>query len=147
MKIVREKINEEKKDKLSLAAGLVVIQNNKILLIHPTNASWKNSFSIPKGHIEKGEDLIDTAKRETFEETGIDTRNLKINSTPRFVDYTKNGKVYKRVYYFLATPKKLIKKKHFRLQKKEADWAGFLSKEEARDKISPRFKKFLKLLK
>jgi len=148
MKIVRENINEQKQ-KLDLSAGLVVIQDNKILLIHPTKASWKNSFSIPKGHVESGEDLIDAAIRETSEETGVDASDFAIeNPTPQFIDYTdKKGNVYKRVYYWVAYPSSKIKKKDLKPQKGEADWAGFLSKKEAKDKIFWRFKSLLKLLK
>jgi ADP-ribose pyrophosphatase YjhB (NUDIX family) len=148
MKIVRESILNEKKDKLDLSAGLVVIQDNKILLIHPKNAPWKNSFSIPKGHVEQGEELIDAAIRETSEETGIDATKLIIEDpTPKFVDYTtKKGDVYKRVYYFIAHPAQPIEKKHLKPQKEEADWAGFLSAKEAKDKIFWRFKDLLKYL-
>ena len=33
-----------------------------------------NSWSLPKGHLEKGEELVDTARREIAEESGV--RNL-----------------------------------------------------------------------
>lgn len=146
--IVRNSLNEGKKDKLALAAGLVVIQDNKILLVHPTGASWWKSYSIPKGHVEAGENLIDAAKRETKEEAGIKIQNLKIkNKNPiNFIDYTdKKGKVYKRVYYFVAIPKKPIS--GFKLQQKEVDWAGFIDAKKAEKRIMPRFKPLLKLLK
>ncbi|NJO90725.1 MAG: NUDIX domain-containing protein, partial [Chloroflexia bacterium] len=145
--IVRNSIAEGKKGKLALAAGLVVIQNNKILLIHPKGSSWWKTYSIPKGHVEAGEGLIDAAKRETNEETGIDIDNLRIEdkSHTNFVDYTdKKGVVYKRVYYFVAEPKKPISA--FKLQKKEVDWAGFLGVEEAKKRIHPRFNPLLKIL-
>ena len=145
--IVREFILlEGKKDKLALSAGLVVIQDNKILLAHPTGSPWKNSYSIPKGHVETGETILEAALREAREEVGMDTDNLEIEnkSEDNFIDYTdKKGRVYKRVYYFIAKPKTPIDKKSFKLQKKEVDWAGFLTKEEADGKI---FKRFLPLL-
>ena len=53
------------------SAGLVIIQDDKVLLGHPTRASWKHSFSLPKGHIEDNEDKIEAAIRETYEEVGI----------------------------------------------------------------------------
>lgn len=150
MKIVREFILlEGKKDKLALAAGLVIIQDNKILLVHPTGSPWYNSYSIPKGHVEPGEEILDAAKRETKEEVGIKPNQLNIDTnSEQFIDYTdKKGKIYKRVYYFKATPKEPLNKKDFKLQKKEVDWAGFIDKKEAQKRIFGRFKKLLDYLK
>jgi len=146
MKIVREHIKLfEGKKKLSLSAGLVVIQDNKILLAHPTGSKWKHTYSIPKGHIEAGESILDAAIRETEEETGIDTTNLIIDDySERFIDYTKKGKLYKRVYYFIAYPEQLIS--NFTPQMKEVDWVGFLTKQEAKKKIFWRFEPLLKYL-
>lgn len=42
---------------------------NQFLVLQKSN----NSYDIPKGHLEKGETLIETAKRELQEETGIDS--------------------------------------------------------------------------
>jgi len=139
MEIVRESIQLYEKAKLALISGLVIIQDNKILLAHP----------IPKGHVDPGESILDAAKRETLEEVGIESNSLdiKADKDPKFVDYTdKKGKIYKRVYYFIAIPIKEIRKNDFKLQKKEVDWAGFMKKEEASKRIHPRFKSLLKLL-
>jgi len=47
----------------------------KVFLIHPGGPFWNGkdngSWSIPKGEPGNGEDLLDTAKREFAEETGI----------------------------------------------------------------------------
>ena len=146
--IVRPTLLTEAKSKLALSAGLVIIQDNKMLLLHPTGAPWKKSYSIPKGHVEEGEGILEAALRESKEEAGIDPDNLIIEDPEpnKFIDYTnKKGKLYKRVYYFVAHPEQPISK--FKLQKKEVDWGGFLSKEEAKDRIFWRFKPLLKLLK
>lgn len=149
-KFVSESLNEWRNAKgVRATAGLVIIQDNKILLVHPTNAPWKGTYSIPKGGIDKKEDALEAAIRETLEETGIKIKKKHIsNQDAGFIDYkNKKGKVYKRVYYFVAYPKKPITPDMFKLQKSEVDWAGFLSKEEAKEKIFGRFKPLLKLLK
>ena len=145
MKIVRESIILEQK-KLALSAGLVVIQDNTILLAHPTGSKWKHTYSIPKGHIESDESILDAALRETKEETGINVNDLIIEDfTENFIDYTdKKGKLYKRVYYYVAYPDRPITE--FTPQMDEVDWCGFLTKEEAKSKIFWRFKPLLKYL-
>ncbi|MCK9379080.1 MAG: NUDIX domain-containing protein [Candidatus Moranbacteria bacterium] len=54
------------------SSGVVVFRRDgekiKYLLLQYRNNHW----SFPKGHIEDGESLLETAKRETKEETGID---------------------------------------------------------------------------
>ncbi|MBI5227867.1 NUDIX domain-containing protein [Candidatus Micrarchaeota archaeon] len=61
-------------------------------------------WDFPKGHVEKGEDEIDTAKRETLEETGVDD----LVFVPDFREHIsyyysmKGKKFYKDVYFFLA---------------------------------------------
>lgn len=54
------------------AGGVVLNDKGQVLVVNQKGTSW----SLPKGHIEKGENKIVTAKREIFEETGI--RNLKL---------------------------------------------------------------------
>jgi len=147
---VAETLNEWRNDKgVKISAGLVVIQDNKMLLVHPTNSPWWGTYSIPKGGVDKKEDALEAAIRETFEETGIKIKRKHISSTDNgYIDYTDNkGKVYKRVYYFVAYPKKPIEKESFKPQFEEVDWAGFLSKNEAKKRIFGRFKPLLNYLK
>ena len=136
------------KAKLALSAGLVVLQDNKMLLVHPTNSKWWNSYSIPKGHVDPGEDIIDAAIRETYEETGIIINRKEIVSkNPDFVNYVgPNGKLFKRVYYFVAKPIKPIKKNDIKLQLDEVDYVSFFTFKEAQKRISRRFKHLLKYL-
>jgi len=145
MKLVKESILENKK--LEISSGFVIIQNNKILLAHPTG-SGNNRFSFPKGHIESKESLLDTAKRETKEEVGLKFNNEDIIEGPYCIDYIyKNNEIYKKVYYYIVKPSKIIEKDGFKIQKSEMDWVGFMSKSEAENKIFWRLKEVLKHLK
>lgn len=54
------------------SAGGIVIRGDLVLVVNQNNTSW----SLPKGHIERGETDIQTAKREIYEESGI--RELKL---------------------------------------------------------------------
>lgn len=49
------------------AGGVVVNPEGKILVVNQNGTSW----SLPKGHVEAGEDLLSAARREICEEAGI----------------------------------------------------------------------------
>ena len=74
--------------------------NTEILLIkHINSGHW----SFPKGHVEKGETEVETARREIMEETSID---VIIDPTFReTVTYSPKKDTVKVVVYFLAKAK------------------------------------------
>ncbi len=121
--------------------GVAIVYNNQILLVHPTNASWKKpTLGIPKGKLEPGEDVLTGAIRELKEETGIhlDPSILSQNE-PEVCDlYDSRGKVKKQLIYFIheiddISDIGLVKNRvpKNQLQAEEVDWAGFLSPNEA----------------
>lgn len=57
------------------AGGVVIGPGNKILVVNQNGNSW----SLPKGHLDNGEDAEEAAKREIFEESGI--QEVKIVET------------------------------------------------------------------
>jgi len=132
---------------MKTSAGLAIVYENKILLVHPTNAPWVGSYSIPKGEIENhDEDLLDTAIRETYEEIGVRYDKNAINKNPEKIDYKdKRGRIYKRVWYYvieIEEPPRSVK-----LDMNEVDWVGFLDKEEAKKRILPKLMDILTNLK
>lgn len=61
-----------------ISAGILAYRlfgngNLEVLLLHPGGPIWghKDWWTIPKGEIEEGEDLLTTAKREFSEEVGL----------------------------------------------------------------------------
>ena len=144
--IVREFIFEQTvNDPIKLTAGLGIIQDGTILLGHPTGQKWHGTYSIPKGEVKEGEDLLTAAIRETREEVGlaIDPKDVE-DTEPRYIDYKdKSGKVYKRVYYFVVKPKTPISSDSLEVDKKEIDWAGFILKDKATERIFWRLKPIL----
>ena len=144
MSIVRESLITEKKQ-LQLSAGLAIIQKGAILLAHPKGNKWWGTYSIPKGHVEEGEDLLAAAIRETREEVGItvDAEDI-VSTTPLFIDYKgKQGNLYKRVYYFIVNPTEPIRQDAITPDKQEIDWAGFILKDAAEARIFWRLKPIL----
>jgi 8-oxo-dGTP pyrophosphatase MutT (NUDIX family) len=56
------------------AGGVVVNRDGKVLVVNQRGRSW----SLPKGHIEEGEDTLEAARREIYEESGLkDLRLLR----------------------------------------------------------------------
>ena len=49
------------------AGGIVLNSNGEVLVVSQRGTSW----SLPKGHIETGEDILSAARREIYEETGV----------------------------------------------------------------------------
>ena len=56
-------------DKIHLTVATVVAQNDRYLMVKEFE-SGKLVINQPAGHVEPGEDIIDAAIRETYEETG-----------------------------------------------------------------------------
>lgn len=143
-------LNEEWKDVDNTiedkVAGVCIIYDNKVLLVHPTNASWqKRTLGIPKGKVEKGEDVLTGAIRELKEETGIELdASTLANHEPYVCDlYDKKGKVEKQLIYFLYEIDDLskigmtgLRIPKSQLQAEEIDWAGFLDAKESYPKMS-----------
>lgn len=114
---------------MEICAGIAIIFENSILLVHPTNSGWSR-LGIPKGRLEKGEPVQDAAIRETFEETGIKIDSSRLEKNAFFLDYPNKRK---RVFYYLlrinsldeiglSTP--VVPKGQLQLE--EVDWAGFV---------------------
>jgi predicted NUDIX family NTP pyrophosphohydrolase len=111
------------------AAGL------EVLLVHPSGAyNRKSPWSIPKGLPDPDEELIDAARRETWEETGIRPETLVPLG---WMDYRKSRK---RVHCF-AGPAPTEAAPH--PASWEIDRAEFVSLEQARVLIHPDQSVFL----
>ena len=87
------------------AAGVIIFARSEplsfLLLKH------KDRWDFPKGHAEQGEEILDTALRETEEETGIPSTAIDLDSSFSFqieypVNSRKRGLVTKQVTYFLG---------------------------------------------
>lgn len=125
------------------SSGLVIIKNNKILLAHPTRQKWYGSFTFPKGKIDKNENKIDTAIRETKEEVGVFIDRSLINNNEYVIEYrTKKGYLYKKVFYFIVKLNDDYKI-NIKVDGVEINWADFLNKEEAEKRVFWRFKEIL----
>lgn len=142
---------------MMVSAGMAIIYKNKLLLCHPTNSQWINSFSLPKGGVDLGETFLEAAIRECREEVGIEISESQISNLkkPIQVDYVnKKGILFKTVYVYVVRISSLSEiglesetVPKSQLQASEIDWAGFLTYDEGREKIFWRFLDVLELVK
>jgi ADP-ribose pyrophosphatase YjhB (NUDIX family) len=139
------------------AGVIIILNNNKVLLCHPTNSRWFGTYSFPKGGLEKGETSIDAAIRELREESSIviDMSKITNPNSPIIVDYVnkKGEKKYKQLYLYtvyindvseIGLDSETISTE--RLQIEEIDWCGFLPKQEAKSRIFHRVSHLLDMI-
>ncbi len=134
------------------SAGILLYRQGpaglEVLLVHPGGPFWKNkdleSWSIPKGEVEPGEDLLAAARREFAEELGLTCPEPAIELTPI---QQKGGKTVHAWAvagdldpaaivsgtFEMEWPPRSGRKQRF----PEVDRAEFFSLEEARRKILP----------
>lgn len=88
-----------------ISAGGVVIDVAQgrawIALIARHNRAGRLEWCLPKGHVEPGETLTETAVREVEEETGIMGRALLTLGTIDYWFSTPQFRIHKRVHHYL----------------------------------------------
>ena len=72
--MVEVKFYDEVDDSLLKSAVIIAKTNNKWVFCKHRK---RNTYEVPGGHREDGESIMDTAKRELYEETGAITYTLK----------------------------------------------------------------------
>jgi ADP-ribose pyrophosphatase YjhB (NUDIX family) len=84
------------------AGGVVLNKKGQVLVVNQRGRSW----SLPKGHVEEGENMLAAARREIYEESGL--RDLKyvkaLGSYERARigrDGGEDGSEWKRLTFFL----------------------------------------------
>lgn len=131
-----------------ISAGLLMYRfKNKILevfLVHPGGPFFKNNdkvWGIPKGEQHDEEDLLETAKREFEEETGIRFARGPLTNLG-FVKY--NNKIVYCWAFESDLPENFVFKSNLsKFKWLENDKGEFFSIEEAKNKILPGQKIFL----
>lgn len=121
-------------------AGISIIFNNKILLVHPAGKDFSiGKCSIPKGGINPNEDILFAALRELKEETGIVLQSNKLDPSPEIVYlYDEENNISGQLTYYICKIKSLSEigltsemVPTNQLQQSEVNWAKFLSAKEA----------------
>lgn len=81
------------------SCGCIIINDNKVLLVYEKNREF---WGFPKGHMEEGENEIETALREVKEEVGLD---VQIDTEKRYtLNYIIRDEIDKTTVLYVATP-------------------------------------------
>lgn len=117
-------------EKYEKSCGVVVLNKEdnivKVLLVHHKKGHW----GIPKGHMESNEKEQETAIREVFEETGINT--TIIEGFREVITYCPYEKVNKDVVFFLGNAKNT----NIKVQEEELLEAVWVDLEKSADRIT-----------
>jgi len=62
---------------VKVGVACFILKDHKFLMGQRKGSHGADTWSIPGGHMEFGESFIETAKRETYEETGLEVKNVR----------------------------------------------------------------------
>lgn len=84
------------------AGGIVLNPSGQVLVVSQHGTSW----SLPKGHVEEGEDALEAARREIYEEAGVTALKLvrELGSYGRFklaADGGEDHSEFKTIFMFV----------------------------------------------
>jgi 8-oxo-dGTP pyrophosphatase MutT (NUDIX family) len=93
------------------AGGLIWRRRNGAIEVVMVRPAGKDSWTLPKGHVEEGERVIDAALREVREETGLSVSDPEKLGDISYIFSWRDkpggplARVFKRVSYFLMRPR------------------------------------------
>jgi len=127
---IQKPLESDKTEVIDKSVGVVPVfkDNNEedlfLIVLHKAG-----HWAFPKGHPKTGESILDTAKRELYEETGI--KNVKIENGKEFSEqyfFDEDNQTYKKtVQYFVGfTPdKETNTPDEFKQEIKQTKWLNY----------------------
>jgi len=96
LKIWRNFLNEAKKrpnDDTDKVSKVIIVKDNKVLVLKRASESnsGSNKWDLPGGHLKKGENGVEGAKREVKEETNLEIDDLQEKNKENNVTFYKTS--------------------------------------------------------
>lgn len=100
---MNEEVNNNFSKTILTVKAVIVREEREVLLLKRTkDVKNPNKWDLPGGHLEKGETLEESIKREILEETGLEVEVGEILKTTEFSKDSKHFKDEKRGLRYLA---------------------------------------------
>jgi ADP-ribose pyrophosphatase YjhB (NUDIX family) len=77
-------------NEIVLVAIVSIFSDDKVLIIRENKPAAFNKWNFPGGHIEYGEDILYSARREVKEETGFDVNLIGTTGVYNFISSSNN---------------------------------------------------------
>ncbi len=119
---------------MEIIAGIVILKDNKLLMVREAKKECKGKWAFPAGHIEKNETIFDGAKRELLEETGCKAELKKV--FPIIVHNTDRSFL---MIHFLAN---LIEENTLNYNKNEIEETKWISIDEIKSMDKEDFRSY-----
>jgi len=105
-------INQKKTKKIISAGGVLFWKNNDNILICIVKRKGKNIWILPRGRVEKNENMENTVIREVKEETGVICNIIRKIGVINYDYYSPSSKTFytKEVHFYLL---KIYRQKKF----------------------------------
>ena len=96
------RMNNKNTKQVECAGGIVINDKQEVVIVNQNH----DSYSLPKGHVDQGENYLETAKREIYEETGIESLEYikDLGSYSRYrigLDGSDDKTKMKKIFIFL----------------------------------------------
>ena len=80
-----------------VGVGVILVKDNKVLLLKRKNTHGEGTWSFPGGHLELNEEIEDCVKREVEEETGITVSKIRFAGLTNDI-FEKENKHYITIF-------------------------------------------------
>ena len=87
----------------AVSCGGIVIHRSKVLLLYKNQNGKYMGWVLPKGTVERGESMKQTALREVREEAGVSARIIKYIGKTQYSFRGTDDTVSKTVHWYLMT--------------------------------------------
>jgi len=101
VKIAAERLSEDTHSNMryAISAGTIVVRDGRLLLVHHRGGA--DDFWVPPGGRLRGEEsILDCARRETYEETGLEVQPERVVYLQEFLE----GELHFCKFWILAQP-------------------------------------------